>query len=155
MQLFCAPIDVECISLADPSALQDSHVSEPVTAVSEGVTKEEVYNPSENGEVLIEEEETPVPEVVDEIPDDSEVVAESGYSAPVVVVAESEKTALVVADAGQSAPVVAEAGHSAPVVAESVRSAPVVVGSNPKTEEGPKKSYASIVSRSYAISPPS
>lgn len=155
MQLFCAPIDVECISLADPSALQDSHVSEPVTAVSEGVTKEEVYNPSENGEVLIEEEETPVPEAVDEIPDDSEVVAESGYSAPVVVVAESEKTALVVADAGQSAPVVAEAGHSAPVVAESVRSAPIVVGSNPKTEEGPKKSYASIVSRSYAISPPS
>lgn len=35
---------------------------------------EEVYNP-ENGQAAIEEEEAPVPEVLDEIPDDSQMVA--------------------------------------------------------------------------------
>ncbi|BBH10008.1 Nuclear transport factor 2 family protein with RNA binding domain, RRM-RBD-RNP motifs [Prunus dulcis] len=61
----------------DTTALQGYHVSEPVVVVSEDVAKEEVYNPTENGEVSIEEEEAPVPEVVNEIPDDSQVVAES------------------------------------------------------------------------------
>ncbi|PRQ25462.1 putative nucleotide-binding alpha-beta plait domain, NTF2-like domain-containing protein [Rosa chinensis] len=139
-----ADVEPPLTSEHDPS-FPDSRVSEPVTAVSEDVTEEEVYNPLENGEVPIEVEEIPVPEVVDEIPDDSEVVTESGYSAPVVAMVESEKPASVVDDAKYSATVVAEAGHSAPVVAESVHSAPVVVGSSPKSEEVPKKSYASIV----------
>lgn len=36
--------------------------------------EEVVYNP-ENGQAAIEEEEAPVPEVLDEIPDDSQMVA--------------------------------------------------------------------------------
>ena len=79
--------------------MHENHVSEPVTAVSDDVDAEKVYNP-ESGEVLVEEEEAPVPEVVDEIPDDKQMVDES----------------------------------------------------NSKTEEVPKKSYASIVSSYHTVS---
>lgn len=57
--------------------MQENHVSEPVTAVSEVSDGVEVYNPLENGQASIEEEEEPVPEVVDEISDGWQIVAES------------------------------------------------------------------------------
>ncbi|KAG9440544.1 hypothetical protein H6P81_020709 [Aristolochia fimbriata] len=45
-------------------------------AVEEDVTVEEVYNPSDHEDGLVVEEETPEAEVVDEVPSDSEVVAD-------------------------------------------------------------------------------
>ena len=57
---------------ADPSPVQENDVLEPTTEMAEEVN-EEVYNPSENGEASIEEEEAPVAEVVDEIQDDQMV----------------------------------------------------------------------------------
>lgn len=56
----------------DSSAVHESRISEPAIDESDGVDGEEVYNP-ENGEVLVEEEETPEPEVVDEVPGDSPI----------------------------------------------------------------------------------
>lgn len=56
----------------DPSPVQENHILEPTPEVSEEVN-EEVYNPSENGEASVEEEEAPVAEVVDEIQDDQMV----------------------------------------------------------------------------------
>ncbi|XAR58752.1 hypothetical protein NMG60_11014278 [Bertholletia excelsa] len=58
----------------EPSLVQDNHVSEQIT-VSESVDGEEVFNSSDNGEVVVEEE-VPVAEVVDEVPDDSQLVVE-------------------------------------------------------------------------------
>ncbi|KAL5562149.1 hypothetical protein UlMin_031896 [Ulmus minor] len=60
----------------EPPTVLANHISEPPTAVSSEVDEEEVYNP-ENEEVLVEEVETPVPEVVDESPDESQMVTES------------------------------------------------------------------------------
>ena len=57
-------------------SLRQTHASEHIVLPAEDVNGEEAYNP-ENGHALIEEEEAPVPEVVDEIPDDSLVVAGS------------------------------------------------------------------------------
>eukprot|EP00261_Vitis_vinifera_P032448 XP_019073691.1 PREDICTED: ras GTPase-activating protein-binding protein 1 isoform X1 [Vitis vinifera] len=56
----------------DPSPVQENHILEPTPEVPEEVN-EEVYNPSENGEASVEEEEAPVAEVVDEIQDDQMV----------------------------------------------------------------------------------
>ncbi|XP_020225039.1 putative G3BP-like protein isoform X1 [Cajanus cajan] len=61
----------------DPSMLE-TQVSEQISVTAEDGEEEEVYNPEdgpENGQALIEEEEAPVPEVLDEIPDDSQMVA--------------------------------------------------------------------------------
>ncbi|KAL0369422.1 UNVERIFIED_CONTAM: Nuclear transport factor 2 [Sesamum angustifolium] len=76
-----------------PAPVQEDHVSEESTQSTEEAVAGEVYNPPQNGDVAIVEEEVPVAEVVDEVQDDVEIVVES----------------------------------------------------NPKTEELPKKSYASIV----------
>ncbi|KAL0389874.1 UNVERIFIED_CONTAM: Nuclear transport factor 2 [Sesamum calycinum] len=76
-----------------PAPVQEDHVSEESTQSTEEAVAGEVYNPPQNGDVAIVEEEVPVAEVVDEVEDDVEIVVES----------------------------------------------------NPKTEELPKKSYASIV----------
>ncbi|TKY66175.1 putative G3BP protein [Spatholobus suberectus] len=57
----------------DPSVLE-IQVSEQISVTAEDGDGEEVYNP-ENGQASIEEEEAPVPEVLDEIPDDSQMVA--------------------------------------------------------------------------------
>ncbi|KAF1884092.1 hypothetical protein Lal_00013052 [Lupinus albus] len=58
----------------DPAVLE-TQVSEQISVTAEEGEGEEVYNP-ENGQASVEEEEeAPVPEVVDEIPDDSQVVA--------------------------------------------------------------------------------
>lgn len=73
-------IDIKDALLADRD-MHENHVSEHVTAVSDDVDGEEVDNP-ETGEVLVKEEEAkeeeePVTEVVDEIPDDKQMVDES------------------------------------------------------------------------------
>ncbi|XWS47200.1 hypothetical protein CRYUN_Cryun14cG0132600 [Craigia yunnanensis] len=57
----------------DPS----NHIVEQLAALQEEANGPEVYNPSENGDDSIEEEEALVAEVVDEIPDDSQMVADS------------------------------------------------------------------------------
>ncbi|XP_019413015.1 PREDICTED: putative G3BP-like protein isoform X2 [Lupinus angustifolius] len=58
----------------DPAVLE-TQVSEQIPVTAEDGEGEEVYNP-ENGQASIEEEEeAPVPEVVDEIPDDSQMVS--------------------------------------------------------------------------------
>ncbi|XP_057509426.1 nuclear transport factor 2-like isoform X2 [Actinidia eriantha] len=62
----------------DHSPVQEIHVSEQTVDPVE-VNEEEVLNPSpsNNGEVSVVEEEVPVAEVVDEVPDDSLMVVES------------------------------------------------------------------------------
>ncbi|XP_031285606.1 nuclear transport factor 2 [Pistacia vera] len=84
----------------DDSLVQGTHVSDQMAVLSEEVNVEDVRDPSENGDGTIKEEEAPVPEVVDEVPDDTHMVAES----------------------------------------------------NSKSEEVPKKSYASIVMKDSAVS---
>ncbi|KAG2669629.1 hypothetical protein I3760_14G040800 [Carya illinoinensis] len=76
-QGFVNDVEAPLTSDLDPSPVQENHVSEPVTAVSEVADGVEVYNPSENGQDPIGEEEEPVPEVVDEISDGWQLVAES------------------------------------------------------------------------------
>ncbi|KAL0459930.1 UNVERIFIED_CONTAM: Nuclear transport factor 2 [Sesamum latifolium] len=87
------PAVPEPIPAAAPAPVQEDHVSEESTPSTEEAVAGEVYNPPQNGDVAIVEEEVPVAEVVDEVQDDAELVVES----------------------------------------------------NPKTEDLPKKSYASIV----------
>ncbi|KAK7339117.1 hypothetical protein VNO77_19762 [Canavalia gladiata] len=60
-------------NVADPSVLE-TQVLEQISVTAEDGDGEEVYNP-ENGQASIDEEEAPVPEVLDEIPDDSQMVA--------------------------------------------------------------------------------
>ncbi|XP_019461824.1 PREDICTED: putative G3BP-like protein isoform X1 [Lupinus angustifolius] len=61
-------------NVADPT-VSEAQVSEQISVTAEEGEGEEVYN-AENGQASIEEEEeAPVPEVVDEIPDDSQIVA--------------------------------------------------------------------------------
>ncbi|XP_052184822.1 nuclear transport factor 2-like isoform X2 [Diospyros lotus] len=55
--------------------VQENHVSED-TMVPIEVNGEEAFDPPENGEVSIVEEEMPVPEVVDEVLNDAQIVAE-------------------------------------------------------------------------------
>ncbi|XP_021637362.2 nuclear transport factor 2 isoform X2 [Hevea brasiliensis] len=62
----------------DLPSVQENHISEQTTAFSEEANGEEVWNPSENGDAAIEEEgAASVPEVVDEILDDSQMVIDS------------------------------------------------------------------------------
>ncbi|GMH20402.1 hypothetical protein Nepgr_022243 [Nepenthes gracilis] len=56
----------------DPPPVQENHLSDWV----EEINGWEVYNPSENGEGSMVEEEEPVAEVVDEVPNESQVVVE-------------------------------------------------------------------------------
>ncbi|KAM1483560.1 hypothetical protein ACFX15_034801 [Malus domestica] len=104
----------------DATALQDNHVPEPVISVSEDVVKEELFKPSENGVVSVEEKEVPEPEVVNEIPDDSQVVNKVEAESFTKVEAESKPKV--------------EVESNSKVEAES----------NSKVE-APKKSYASIL----------
>ncbi|MBA0802734.1 hypothetical protein Gohar_013008, partial [Gossypium harknessii] len=60
----------------DHSSVPENHIEQPA-ALPEECNGPEVYNPSENGDGSIEEEESPVAEVVDEIPDDSKMVSDS------------------------------------------------------------------------------
>lgn len=54
----------------------ENHVSDQTAVPSEETNGEEVYNPSDNGDGTVEEEEAPVAEVV-EIPEDTHIDAES------------------------------------------------------------------------------
>ncbi|KAF8394030.1 hypothetical protein HHK36_020232 [Tetracentron sinense] len=66
----------------DPAPAQENHVSEQTTIVfEEEVNVEDVYNPSDNEEGSVVEEETPVAEVVDEVQNNSQMVAESSIAA--------------------------------------------------------------------------
>lgn len=61
-----------------PVPVQENPVSEQSTPSAEEAVSGEVYNPPENGDVPVtEEEEVPVPEVVDEVQDNAEPVVES------------------------------------------------------------------------------
>ncbi|KAG9445723.1 hypothetical protein H6P81_011851 [Aristolochia fimbriata] len=65
-------------SHTDPLPVQDNQVVEQNASLSEeDVTVEEVYNPSDHEDGSVVEEETPEAEVVDEVPSDPEVVADS------------------------------------------------------------------------------
>ncbi|EEF29634.1 RNA binding protein, putative [Ricinus communis] len=73
-----APVAAE----QDSAYEQENHISEQPAALSDEANEEEVCDPSENEDVSIEEDETPVPEVVDEVPEvlemaDSQIAAES------------------------------------------------------------------------------
>ncbi|KAF5741287.1 Nuclear transport factor 2 family protein with RNA binding domain putative isoform 1 [Tripterygium wilfordii] len=58
----------------DPSLVQENHISEHIAVSPEETNGVELYNPSENGDDTMEEEEALEPEFVDEVPDDSQVV---------------------------------------------------------------------------------
>ncbi|XP_022758738.1 putative G3BP-like protein isoform X2 [Durio zibethinus] len=60
----------------DPYPAPENRIEQPPT-LPEEANGPEAYNPSDNGDGSIEEEEAPVAEVVDEIPDDSQMVADS------------------------------------------------------------------------------
>jgi hypothetical protein len=74
--VWCTLTDLKDNCVADPSSVMEIHISEPSPAVPEDVDGEEVYNPPEKVQDSIEEEEAPVPEVVDQISDDWQIVAE-------------------------------------------------------------------------------
>ncbi|KAK8477363.1 hypothetical protein V6N12_007889 [Hibiscus sabdariffa] len=61
----------------DLSPAPENHVVGQLSASPEKANGPEVYNPSENGDGSIKEEEAPVAEVVDEIPDNSQMVDDS------------------------------------------------------------------------------
>ncbi|KAK4366218.1 hypothetical protein RND71_014098 [Anisodus tanguticus] len=71
-----APVTAEQI-LVDPPPAQENHISERSTPSAEEANGGEVYNPPENDNVPVVEEEVPVAEVVDEVQGDLQVVAES------------------------------------------------------------------------------
>ncbi|KAG8371720.1 hypothetical protein BUALT_Bualt13G0117500 [Buddleja alternifolia] len=60
-----------------PAPVQENHVSEENTPSAEETAAGEVYNPSEDEDVPITEEEVPVAEVVDEVQDDAQMLVES------------------------------------------------------------------------------
>ncbi|PHT80297.1 hypothetical protein T459_18349 [Capsicum annuum] len=71
-----APVTPEQI-VADPPPVQQNHIPEESAPPAEEADVGEVYNPPENGDVPIVEDEVPVSEVVDEVQDVPEVVVES------------------------------------------------------------------------------
>ncbi|KAL2239678.1 UNVERIFIED_CONTAM: Nuclear transport factor 2 [Sesamum indicum] len=73
-----APVPVPApVSAPVQAQSQENHVSEESTPSAEEALAGEVYNPPENGNVPIAEEEVPVAEVVDEVQDDAQLVVES------------------------------------------------------------------------------
>jgi hypothetical protein len=82
---WCTLTDFKDNCIAEPSSVEQNHISEPATAdhisepataAPEDVDGEEVYNPPEKVEDSIEEEEAPIAEVVDQISDDWQIVVE-------------------------------------------------------------------------------
>lgn len=57
--------------------MQEDPISEETNELSEETSEEEVHDPSENGEISVAEEEVSVAEVVNEVPDDSQLIVES------------------------------------------------------------------------------
>ncbi|KAL3517835.1 hypothetical protein ACH5RR_020424 [Cinchona calisaya] len=60
-----------------PPPVQENHVPEQSIPSAEEMNEGEVYNPPENGDIPIAEEELPVAEVVNQAHDDSQMVFES------------------------------------------------------------------------------
>ncbi|XP_030934743.1 nuclear transport factor 2 [Quercus lobata] len=75
-QSFVNDVEVPLTPDPEPTPVEENHVSETAAELSE-VVDGEVYNPPENGQASIEEEEVPVSEVVDEVSDEWQMVAES------------------------------------------------------------------------------
>ncbi|XP_023911696.1 nuclear transport factor 2 [Quercus suber] len=75
-QSFVNDVEVPLTPDPEPTPVEENHVSETAAELSE-VVDGEVYNPPENGQASIEEEEVPVAEVVDEVSDEWQIVAES------------------------------------------------------------------------------
>ncbi|KAI7984368.1 Nuclear transport factor 2 [Camellia lanceoleosa] len=77
-QSFTNDVEAPLTPEQDSSPVQENHVSEQ-TVVTVEVIEEEALNPTDNGGVSVVEveEEVPVAEVVDEVPDESQVVVES------------------------------------------------------------------------------
>ncbi|KAM7496242.1 hypothetical protein LguiA_020656 [Lonicera macranthoides] len=71
--------DVEAIRTPEQesSPIQENHITEQTTVLAEESNGEEVYDPHENVEVSVVEDEVPVAEVVDEVQDDAQMVVES------------------------------------------------------------------------------
>lgn len=74
--LVAARLPLKILLSADTTPDQETDTAEQIPDPLEEVHQEEVYNPSENGDVSVDEE-IPLPEDVDEIPVDSDRVAES------------------------------------------------------------------------------
>ncbi|WOK97448.1 ras GTPase-activating protein-binding protein 1-like isoform X1 [Canna indica] len=85
-QSFANGIDTPHVQEDDFPPQQEQHAPEDIVSVpveEEGISNEEVYNTSENGEVVVEEE--PIAEVIDEIPNNSQA-AEAVEAVEAVVV---------------------------------------------------------------------
>ena len=69
---------ISCFLSTVPIPVQENHVSEQIAPSAEEAVSGEVYNPPENGDLPVtEEEEVPEPEVVDEVQDNTEPVVET------------------------------------------------------------------------------
>ncbi|CAI0426548.1 unnamed protein product [Linum tenue] len=65
-------VEVPATTEEDSSLGKENHILEQGPILSEDVNGGEVYDPSDNGDASVEEE-VPVPEVVDEVPEDSQM----------------------------------------------------------------------------------
>ncbi|KAG8387267.1 hypothetical protein BUALT_Bualt02G0003600 [Buddleja alternifolia] len=140
-----APITAEPI----PAPVQENHVSEQSTPSAEEAVAGEVYNPSENGDVPIVEEEVPIAEVVDEVQDDEQIVVESNVKieeVPRSFIESNVKIEEVPRSFIESNVKIEEVPRSFIESNAKIEEAPQnFVESSAKIEEVPKKSYASIV----------
>ncbi|KAF5726574.1 Nuclear transport factor 2 family protein with RNA binding domain putative isoform 1 [Tripterygium wilfordii] len=72
-QEYVNAVEVPLAPSHDPSPVQENHISEHTAGSPKETNDGELYSPSENGDATIEEE-APLPEEVDEVPNDSQVV---------------------------------------------------------------------------------
>lgn len=114
----------------EATPVQEDHVTQQSDALALEPNEKVVHNVSENGEIKVEKEEEPIAEVVDEEP-----VAEVVDEEPVTEVVDEEPVAEVVVEVPVQE-VIQNLPNNSKVVGESII----------KSEEVPKKSYASIVS---------
>ncbi|XP_075519622.1 nuclear transport factor 2-like [Primulina tabacum] len=94
--------DVEVPIRAEPvpSSVQENHTSEHSTPSADESIAEEVYDPPENGDVSVVEDEIPLSEVVDQAQDDSQIVVESSFRSEEVI---KKSYASIVMDLKESA----------------------------------------------------
>ncbi|XP_073039293.1 nuclear transport factor 2-like, partial [Primulina eburnea] len=94
--------DVEVPIRAEPvpSSIQENHTSEHSTPSVDESIAEDVYDPPENGDVSVVEDEIPLSEVVDQAKDDSQIVVESSVKSEEVI---KKSYASIVMDLKESA----------------------------------------------------
>ncbi|XP_073270251.1 nuclear transport factor 2-like isoform X2 [Primulina huaijiensis] len=86
---------------AEPvSSVQENHSSEHSTPSADESIAEEVYDPPDNGDVSVVEDEIPLSEVVDQAKDDSQIVVESNVKSEEVI---KKSYASIVMDLKESA----------------------------------------------------